>query len=188
MYQWDLWNIYFVEYSDSFIFPYPVRSSALSPHRQTRSRPRLEKRFVTLLSMRRTDTIRSISRGWQHVIRLSFENIYRRAVQFPRAASGFEGGHVRLIKARHRVNKRQVDAVINDHYRRNISAKEDHRWCRTSGPTRRILINSIGRGEFLGRFRDRAFNTLPASCRYTLSAFSLLIKRHVNALWIFPTY
>jgi len=46
-------------------------------------------------------------------------------------ANRFEGGHVRLIKARYRVNKRQVDAVINDHYRRNIPAKEDHWWGRT---------------------------------------------------------
>jgi DTW domain-containing protein YfiP len=36
-----------------------------------------------------------------------------RAVSTSRAA--------RLIKARHRVNKRQVDAVISDYYRRNIS-------------------------------------------------------------------
>lgn len=51
---------------------------------------------------------------------------------FPRSV-GLEGGHARLIKAQHRVNKRQVDAVISNHYRRNISSKEDQ--CGAPPPT-----------------------------------------------------
>lgn len=75
-----------------------------------------------VLSTWRTDTIDQTQLAARDV---SFEDR-----PFPRSV-GLEGGHARLIKARHRVNKRQVDAVISDHYHRNISSKEDL-WCSTT--------------------------------------------------------
>lgn len=86
---------------------------------------RLEKTFRhALIKANRYDAIRSISQSRPATRDISLSWISKPCRFYERTR--LEGGHVRLIKARYRVNKRQVDAVINDHYRRNIPAKEDH--------------------------------------------------------------